>query len=421
MNLPVSHSPAAIEDGCGPMLRAVRTQGPTLRQQVFEYVRSRGQTSRADITQALDISAGSATTVTADLIAAGFLREEASPLRESGRGRPRVDLAVVPSAAYVVGVKLAFKKHSAVLADFSGNVVAQSELPSAETRRPLVQLIGEVEKLVDDLLHVSGKKAAEIRAVGIGLPGILDHETGNVAWSSLLSDRDQNVVAALNQRMDVPIVLDNDANMLTLAELWFGQGRSIGDFAVVTIESGVGMGMVLNNQLYRGAHGKGLELGHTKVQLDGALCQCGQRGCLEAYLADYVLTREAATVMNVRFDPTQPPQDVLDMLFQMAKSGHSGAETIFQRAARFLSLGLSNVVQLFDPELIILSGARMQYDYFYSDDVMDAMQKMTLNEGREPCRVAVNAWGDLVWARGASALALSHVTDILIGDEGKGA
>jgi len=99
------------------------------------------------------------------------------------------------------------------------------------------------------------------------------------------------------------------------------------------------------------------------------------------------------------------------------KSGHRAAETIFRRAGRYLSLGLSNVVQLFDPELIILSGERMQYDYLYAETVLSEMKAMTLNEGRKPCKVAIHAWGDLVWARGAAALALSYVTDALIGGE----
>lgn len=419
MNAPLPAGVAQVEQGCGPILRTSRGTHRTLRQEVFEYVRAHGQASRAGITEALDISAGSATTLTADLIASGYLQEVDAAARESGRGRPRVDLAVVSDAAYVIGIKLAFGQHTAVLTDFSGTVFADASLPSADTRRSMTQLLDEVEELISKVLRAGKKKTVDVKAIGIGLPGILDHKSGNIAWSSMLSARDQNMVAGFAERLDIPVVLDNDANMLTLAELWFGQGRSISDFAVVTIESGVGMGMVLNNQLYRGAHGKGLELGHTKVQLDGALCRCGQRGCLEAYLADYVLKREAATILDLNLEGEQTPGDVLDHLLRAAKEGHKGAETIFQRAARFLALGLSNVVQLFDPEVIILSGARMQYDYLYADDVIDQMQKMTLNEAREPCRVVTNAWDDLVWARGASALALSQVTDRLIGDEVK--
>jgi len=182
----------------------------------------------------------------------------------------------------------------------------------------------------------------------------------------------------------------------------------------VTIDNGVGMGMVVNNQLYRGAQGLGMELGHTKVQLDGALCRCGQRGCLEAYLGNYALTREAATVLDIS-SASLEPDDLLDLLFEEAQAGNAPAETIFRRAGRYLSVGLSNVVQLFDPPLIILSGERTQYDYFYADEVMIEMSNLTLSKGRRPCRVEIHPWDDMVWARGATVPALSALSDTLVG------
>ena len=106
------------------------------------------------------------------------------------------------------------------------------------------------------------------------------------------------LAAAASNRLGMPVAIDNDANLVAMAELWFGAGRDLSDFAVVTLEHGVGMGFVMNHRLYRGARNVGMEIGHTKVQLDGALCRCGQRGCLEAYLADYALAREATTALN---------------------------------------------------------------------------------------------------------------------------
>ena len=161
----------------------------------------------------------------------------------------------------------------------------------------------------------------------------------------------------------------------------------------------------------------GLELGHTKVQIDGALCRCGKRGCLEAYVADYALVREASTAMNNPLDGLADPQATLDRLFYEAKAGNRAALAIFRRAGRYLSLGLSNVVQLFDPELIILSGARMRYDYLYADEVLSEMADQALDDGRPSARVEIHAWGDLVWARGATALALSAETDRMLGQE----
>ncbi len=402
--------------GFGPLLPSNIADAKPLRQQIFEHVRAAGRAARSDMTRALKISAGSATTLTADLISAGLLREVEGLPREVGRGRPPVALEVVPEVHHVIGIKLSDERHSAVLTDFAGNPLADATLATPPTQRTLPALFDEISALIQAVLDPCCKKLSDIAAVGVGLSGIVDHQTGTVPWSPLLTTRDNDLAQAFKQRFGVPLHVDNDANMLTLAELWFGAGRQMANFAVVTVEQGVGMGLVLENRLFRGSRGMGLELGHTKVQLDGALCRCGQRGCLEAYIADYALTREAATALHRNPRNLQSPNAMLDDLFVQAKSGNDAARTIFRRAGRYLSVGLANVIQLFDPELIILSGERMRYDYLYAEEVLAEMHKLTLNEGRSPCRVDTHAWGDLVWARGATALALDAVTDAVLGD-----
>ena len=401
--------------GCGPLSQRNTANEAPLRQQVFQHVRANGRAARADVTRALDISPGSATTLTADLIATGILREVHEQTREQGRGRPPVALEVVADAAYVIGIKLSSKRHSAVLSDFAGDVVATATSPSSGKRRSTAELVDEIILLIDRVLVAGHKSAGDINGVGIGLPGIVDHKTGLVMWCSLLRDTNQDIRTGFAAHFDMPLFLDNDTNMLTLAELWYGDGRDMTDFAVVTIENGVGMGLVVNNQLYRGSHGIGLELGHTKVQLDGALCRCGQRGCLEAYLGDYALTREAATALGPDLVDDKDPEALLALLYAHAKNGNAAAETIFNRAGRYLAVGLSNVVQLFDPPFIILAGDRMQYDYFYADEVFAEMQNLTLSDVREPCEVIVHEWDDLVWARGATVPALAALTDALAG------
>lgn len=402
--------------GCGPILPTASENAKPLRQQIFEHVRAAGRAARTDVTRALGISAGSATTLTADLIASGLLREVEGLPRETGRGRPPVALEVVPEGRHVIGIKLSDETHSAVLTDFAGNMLADASLPTSPSRKSLDDLIAEMDALMQLVLDAAGKSLPDINAVGVGMSGIVDHKTGTVPWSPLMIDRDIALADAFQARFEVPLLVDNDANVLTLAELWFGAGRAMSDFAVVTIEHGVGMGLVLDNRLFRGARGMGLELGHTKVQLDGALCRCGQRGCLEAYLADYALAREAATALHRNPRNLQSPNAMLEALFTQAKSGNAAARTIFRRAGRYLSVGLSNVIHLFDPELIILSGERMRYDYLYADEVLAEMHKLTLSYGRTPCRIETHAWGDLVWARGATALALSAVTDTALGE-----
>ncbi|SFR34012.1 ROK family transcriptional regulator [Litoreibacter janthinus] len=402
--------------GCGPVLTGIDHHRKPLRQQVFEFVRAAGQASRVEVARALGVSPGSITAIAAEFISAGYLREVEAPLREeAGRGRPPVALEVVSEAHHVIGIKISDEQYSAAVSDFTGHVLADATLTTRTSRKSANEMLDELAELLDLLLSQTQLRMPDIAAVGIGLSGLIDHQNDKVVWSPFLDQAGIPFKSEFEKRFKVVVHIDNDANVLTLSELWFGAGRNNSDFAVVTIEHGVGMGLVLNSQLFRGSRGMGLELGHTKVQLDGALCRCGQRGCLEAYLADYALVREASTALGQVSHNAQDPHATLETLYEQAKAGNLAAQAIFQRAGRFMALGLANVIQLFDPELIVLSGERMRYEYLYASEVMAEMNKLTLKgEGPTP-RVEIHAWGDLVWARGAIALALSAVTDETFG------
>lgn len=418
----IMHVPMENSAGCGPMQADIARIPRPLRQVVFEYIRAHGTTTRVDIARALAVSPATISATIAQLITEGFLREIATPvpLEEAAhirgaRGRPKVELEVVADAYHVVGIKLGDLRNTAVLSDFSGRRIAQAELPTRPIRKSPEMLVAEARALMDKLLTEQGKSIHDIHAIGIGMAGMIDFDTGNVLWSPSLTAPCKALDERFQQAFGVPTRIDNDANLLTLAELWFGAGRNMSDFAVVTIEHGVGMGLVLFNQLYRGARGVGLELGHMKVQLDGALCRCGKRGCLEAYVADYALAREASTALEQHESLSGSPLAMLEEVFAQARDGNAAALSIFRRAGRYLALGLSNVVQLFDPELIILSGGRMQYDYLYAREVMTEMQALSIDAARAPTRVEIHAWGDLVWAQGAVALALGSLTETLLG------
>jgi predicted NBD/HSP70 family sugar kinase len=401
--------------GVGPLIPPLTESQRPLRQQVFELVRAAGLIPRVQLAKDLGVSPASVTTISSELIEAGLIEEVSVPRDgEAGRGRPAVSLGVRAGAHLVAGMKLSDREHTAVVVDFAGKLIADEAIP----RRPGPMQVDEILDAIQTLLERVCDKAkidrSQLSGVGIGLPGFVDCAEGIALWSSILAERAVPVAALASARLGIPVHIDNDANLVALAELWFGAGRSLSDFAVVTIEHGVGMGFVMNHRIYRGAQRLGMELGHTKVQLDGALCRCGQRGCLEAYVADYALAREATTALNWGHKESQPINVLLESLYDHAKAGNSTAKSIFRRAGRYLAVGLSNVVNLFDPALIILSGERMRYDYLYAAETLSEMDNLTIQTGRPRPPIEIHAWGDLLWAHGAAALALSAVTEAIL-------
>ena len=401
--------------GCGPLIPPLADMLRPLRQQVFERVRASGLIPRVQLAKDLGVSPASVTTITQELIEAGLIEEIAAPREgDAGRGRPAVALGVRADAHLVAGMKLSDREHTAVIVDFAGNLIADDVIPRKPGPMTLAELLAAIETLLNSVCAKAGIAKADLSAMGLGVPGFVDCVEGMVYWSSVLVERAVPLASVAASRLGLPVTIDNDANLVTLAELWFGAGRGLSNFAVVTIEHGVGMGYVLNHRMFRGAQRLGMELGHTKVQLDGALCRCGQRGCLEAYVADYALAREATTALNWEHKEGQSISVVLESLYDHAKAGNGAARSIFRRAGRYLAVGLSNVINLFDPALIILSGERMRYDYLYAAETLAEMDNLAIVTGRPRPPIEIHAWGDLLWAHGAAALALSVVSEGLV-------
>lgn len=390
-------------------------QRDTGRRQVFSAIRKAGRIARVDLARETGISPATVTSITAELIREGLIEETGtSPAADLRRGRPRVDLKVRGAARIVAGMKLSHQAITVALIDFEGALVGEGKLELDHARHSASDLLPLLRLSLLQTLDSAGLSLRELSGVGIGMAGTVDAARGYVYWSPALSERNVPLRDQLMADFDVPIFVDNDANLVAMAEQYFGHGRGVSDFIVLTIESGVGMGIVINHEIYRGARGCGAEFGHTKVQLDGALCRCGQRGCLEAYVADYALLREAATTTD--FTDHCSVSQKLQALVDAARNGDETAQMIFDRAGRMFAMGLANIVNVFDPQLIILSGERMQFDYLYAEGVLDSIRKSIVQIDVAPPEVVIHKWGDLMWAKGAAAYAIDGVAEIALQD-----
>lgn len=380
------------------------------RQQVLDTIRTAGSIARIDIAQITSVSPATVTAITAELLNAGLIEEiEPDSDREGAkRGRPRVSLKIRGASHLIAGIKISDKSATVILIDFEGETVGEHEQPlPAPVMSPDV-MASLIRKSLEQACAVAGRQMDEISGLGLGLAGLIDANRNFVHWSPSLKQRNVEFGRILQSTVKIPLFMDNDANLVAIAEQQFGEGRGKSDFIVITIEQGVGMGIVINDRIYRGERGCGAEFGHTKVQLDGALCRCGQRGCLEAYVGDYALLREA------NISASEQPESDLSTLYEKARAGDPMAKTIFDRAGRMFAMGLVNVINIFDPELVILSGEQMAYDFLYSPDVLDRVRSSIVQVDEGLPDIRVHKWGDLMWAKGAAAYAIERVSELTI-------
>ena len=384
----------------------VLDQRNVTRLRVLEHIRTTGSISRIDIAADLETSPATVTAATADLLSAGMIKEiEGEPSSKSARrGRPRVLLQLDGGSNLVAGLKVARHVMSVILVDFEGVEVASHKYTLDNARMTPDEFAQTVLSALEETCALIDRRASDLSGASIGIAGLVNAEENFVHWSSSLTERNVDLGPLLSRVLDCPAFVENDANLVAKAEHLFGFGKGLQNFLVITLEHGVGLGIVLDGKLYRGERGCGGEFGHIKVQLDGALCQCGQRGCLEAYVGAYALMRETSVPGQVN-----DVSDVSD-IHRSAKAGDSRSISVLARAGQMFGLGVSNLINLFDPECIILSGAQGNFEHLHSDLVIERIRNGVVNVDAPLPEIKVHQWGDSMWAKGAAAYGIEQVS-----------
>lgn len=379
------------------------------KQVILDFIRKSGRAARIDIASECNISQATVTTITAKLLKADLIEEIARDPEggENRRGRPRVDLKLRSAAHLVAGVKIANTSISVVLSDFEGQLLCKSRDELGQPVAPAANLASEIFNSIKALCQSHGYSLADLSATGVGIAGFVDANRGVVHWSPSIEQRNIDFGAVLQEALGMPVFLDNDANLVAMAERYFWHGVDTPNFLVVTIESGVGIGIVMGGDVYRGARGFGAEFGHTKVQLEGALCRCGQRGCLEAYISDYALLQEASVAGKAMAGNTQ--EQKVQALFAAAQGGEPIALEVVSKARRMFAMGLANLVNIFDPQLIILVGNQMREGQMFSGGMIDAVKNSIVQIDNSAPKFVVHESGDALWARGAAVYALEKI------------
>lgn len=376
---------------------------------MIDVIRQAGEIARVDISKATGFSPATVTAITTELLAAGLIEpvSQIGQRAQTKRGRPREALRLRGAAKLIAGVKVATDAITVLLIDFSGAELGDFEYPLTESRFDADALSDHIVLAVQAACAKNALAFEKVSAVSIGLAGMVDGEVGYVHWSSSLKERNVDLVQKLASRVPCHVFIENDANLIAKAEHLFGQGRNVANFLVVTIEHGIGMGIVINGKLYRGARGCGAEFGHTKVTPEGAVCQCGQRGCLEAYTADYAVLDQANAIGTQRY------HDIAD-LSRAAAAGDAEADRVMQEAGRYFAMGLANLVNVFDPELLIIASKNTDQHPLCAEWVLNDVKRQVVQVDAPMPPILVHCWGDLIWAKGAAAYGLEQTTALSV-------
>ncbi|MGH2534373.1 MAG: ROK family protein [Thermomicrobiales bacterium] len=363
---------------------------------VLGAIRDRGPISRTEVADVTRLSPGTITGITAALIDQELVVEVEEGISTGGR-RP-ILLALNHRAGLVVGVKLTETHVTVALTDLGADLVERQEIALGDDRSPeavVAQLVGLVEEV--RACHPGHR----LFGLGLGMAGVIDRPAGICRFSPFLHWRDVPLRHLLEERLGLPVVVENDVNALAMAELWFGAGAGVPDFLVVTLGRGIGLGMVLDGRLYRGGHGGGGEFGHLTLDVDGPRCNCGKRGCLEALVAEPAIVRAVHAATGKDF--------AIDEAAARARAGDQAIRVVFEAAGRTLGLALAHLVNLFNPTLLIVGGEGAPTLDLLQGPMEQTLRLNCFDGLLDDVRLVVEPWGDDAWARGAAGLMLDEL------------
>jgi predicted NBD/HSP70 family sugar kinase len=375
---------------------------------ILNNIREAGRISRVEIAGATGQSRSSVTTITALLIDQGLIFEEKDD-NSVKRGRRRVMLALNPEAAYAIGIKIAAYRLTFAVVDFVGKVKSSLSIPFRVGERPEQVLTDILEEGVHHCLDQARLNFSDLSGCGLAIPGFVDSTTGTCHWSPIKNDA-ANICDLLSGRLGLDVYLVNDANSFTVASQWFGLGRGIKNYLVVTVEEGFGMGIVIDGKLYQGAGGIAAEFGHMVIVPDGEPCRCGKKGCLEAYTADSGILQQARRVLSRRrARPPELDRLTIEDVTRMAAQGDEGLKRIFRQSGEMLGRGIAGLIQIFNPERLIITGEGVRAGDLVFKPMDRAIKKYLNKEQSRNTEIIIQEWNEYDWAQGAAGFVLSEI------------
>jgi Transcriptional regulator/sugar kinase len=369
---------------------------------VFNLIAEQPAISRTELAKKSGLPAATITHIVSSFLNAGLISEVAS--EETSIGRRPILLNINASAGFVIGVKLREDGMTVTACDLSCTPVYTSEFPLQTNDEPH-HVVEAISLAVKQLIANANISMQKVLGVGIGLSGLIDSTQGLCRYSSILNWQNVEIGPALSFKLHLPVRVDNDVNTLAVAEHLFGVGQNVSNFLLTTIGRGIGAGIVVDNEIYRGAHGGAGEFGHMTIDTspDAPLCNCGKRGCLEAIASDYGIVRAATGI-----DPGHHVEDAIGELITRAKQGDRAIQIIFDNAGKALGIAMANLINIFDPTHILIGGEGLQ-----AGDLILGPLRATIPQyvfgPRQDVDLIIRPIDETHWARGAASLILHEV------------
>lgn len=376
------------------------------RSAVIDAIRHKGPISRTDLAKDTKLGQSTMTNIIEKLKNLGLVNEIGEA--DSTGGRKAILLEFNNLFAYAIGIKIMKDHLIFALTDLQANIIEKKEI-YFESPSDSQLIINLMKSTINQILIEYQVESNNLIGIGIAVSGLVNSKRGVVLRSPLLNWNNVDLATPLKDEFQLPVLIDNDVNAYTYAELEFGYGKSTNQFICISIGDGIGSSFVIDRKLYKGEYGGAGEFGHTIINVDGRPCHCGQYGCLETYLSNQSLNLNAQ-----EFASRYPDSDLFreninyETLTKAARNRDQLALVLFDQISKYLSVGLINAINSFNPKKIVLIGeALLGKDYFIENAIKKS--KENFFQGSFESEVVLSKLGDDAWLQGAALLAIDQL------------
>lgn len=371
------------------------------RARIVATLAEHGTLSRAELSRRTALAASTVSALVTELIDEGVISELTGSTAAVGErgGRPAVLLTLSAEAGVAVGIDFGKSHVRVAVADLGHNLLAELTEPVA-LDRPSSKVIATATDLVDRAIAEAGVPRDRVIGVGMGLPGPFHAVTGQFGDSTILPGWvGVDAARSVSEALSLPVRVENDANLGALSEWRWGAGRGCGDMTYVKMATGIGAGLIIRGQAYRGFGGTAGELGHTVIDPTGPICRCGNRGCLE------MLTGSPSVLEALR--PTHGSDLTVEQAIELAHGGDVGCRRAIADAGQAVGAALATLCNLLNPERVVVGGELGAAGELLLPSLREALRRGTIRSAADDVQVVAGELGPRAEVLGALALAIT--------------
>lgn len=374
---------------------------------ILRMIKDKGPLSKPELAKHTGLTLPAITDITNELESLNLIKNLGQT--KIKRGRFPTLYTLNEQSYKSIGIVLRSKIMKGALVNLQGEILEVIERPLPEDTSP-DSIVKNVQHLVDDMLRNSETSKEEILGLGVGMHGIVDHLQGISVFPPHLQWDNVPIKQLLEDRIGIQVKVDNDCNTLALSERTFGAGKDASSFIVLNVDYGIGAGIMIDGHLFHGADFGAGQIGHTRVDDDGPLCTCGNYGCLEIMSSETAMLENFRRMVKKGFHTViekwvdHPDHIEMMHIYQAAEQGDRLALQTLEMGARYLGIGLATLVNVFNPEKVIITGGILRGQAIIMDPILETFRKHALKTNIRNLQIVPSQLGENGDVLGAASL-----------------